>query len=282
MFDITLLKKLCVKWTFIFCITGLSTILHQSVCSIEHDDFVLVTPPKTGTHLAIALLESLLDKQEKFILGFSINREKLIEHLDFTKAHNRFIRIHAMPTDEMIQTLKDKNYKVIFTWRDPRDQAVSLLFFILDPSKHFAYGPMARHRAFGKLSFDDQLLEVITGCRFGCSATKEMMGGRIPWLHQDPEFLYTTRYEDLVGSQGGGNDKKQITEIMNIASFLNLNMSREEILARTKHIYGQGRTFRSGHIGEWRKYFKPQHIKGFKEVFGQELIDTGYEKNFNW
>ena len=109
-----------------------------------------------------------------------------------------------------------------------------------------------------------------------------MMGRRIPWLSQDPDFLYTTRFEDLVGSQGGGSDEKQLQEILNIARFLELDMDVEEIKERTKHIYGVGRTFRSGHIGEWKKYFKPQHIKAFKTVFGQELIDTGYENDFNW
>lgn len=41
-------------------------------------------------------------------------------------------------------------------------------------------------------------------------------------------------------------------------------------------------TFRTGKTGEWKKYFKEEHKKIFKEVAGQLLIDLGYEKTLDW
>ena len=269
-----------IKWVFVLCFA--LNFFNKSLNAVEHCDFVLITPYKTGTHLVIALLESLLDKNERFVHKVEIGNDKFNKILDDAKENNKFVRFHALPNEKFIQNLQQRNYKVIFIWRDPRDQAVSLLFFILDESKKFAYKTLARHKSFGKLSFDNQLLEIITGIRYGVSGTKDIMGTRIPWMHQDSSFVYTTKFEDLVGSKGGGSDVKQMIEIMNIARFLEVNLSKEEILERTKYIYGVGGTFRSGKIGEWKKYFKPQHVKGFKNTFGQELIDTGYEKDFQW
>ena len=41
-------------------------------------------------------------------------------------------------------------------------------------------------------------------------------------------------------------------------------------------------TFRSGKTGEWKKYFKDEHKKIFKDIAEDLLIRLGYERDLNW
>ena len=97
------------------------------------------------------------------MIGNTTTLKRLTHQLAITKANNQFIRIHVLPSEVNDSNPEENHYKVIFTWRDPRDQAISLLCFILDKSKKFSYGPLFLQSEFGKLSFNNQLLEIITG-----------------------------------------------------------------------------------------------------------------------
>jgi len=103
----------------------------------------------------------------------------------------------------------------------------------------------------------------------------------LPWL-DEPSCL-TIRFEDLIGSAGGGSDKKQIQTVASIVKYLGINLSDkviEEIAAKT--FYPGARTFRKGQIGDWRNYFTEEHKQAFKEVKGDILIRLGYEKDCDW
>jgi hypothetical protein len=40
--------------------------------------------------------------------------------------------------------------------------------------------------------------------------------------------------------------------------------------------------FRKGVIGDWKIYFKKNHIQRYKELAGSALIELGYEKDSIW
>lgn len=253
-----------------------------SLCKLQaHQDFFVVTPEKTGTHLLTKLLSQLFDQNCIHNWNHEISRVDLMNLLMAAKEQNTFVQMHALPTKEIIKTLKELNYKVIFLLRDPRDQAVSLLFYI---QKGWAYGPLRMNMPFGQLSFNDKLDEIITGRRYGLSATKGIIGRRIPWMYQDQSFVLTVFFENLVGKEGGGSRKRQLQEAMNIVSFLDADLTDQQVDDRSLGIFGspgEG-TFRNGVIGAWKNHFTQSHKSGMKNVFGEELITLGYENNFNW
>lgn len=243
------------------------------------NDFILISPQKTGTHLATEALEQLLNKRKYFYNG-SPNPPELKEALDYAKRNNSFVFMHAFPRKLLIALLRQHHYKVIFMWRDPRDQAISLLHVTLKGKLSFISKANRPH--FMSLSFEEQLHEVITGERYGVSATEKMMLNRIDWFKQDPHFVYVCKFENLVGEEGGGSKEKQLTEMQNIAKHLHLRLNTFEIEKRSRHIFGKGANFRSGQIGSWKKDFTPYLKNSFKQKFNKMLIQTGYESDENW
>jgi hypothetical protein len=243
--------------------------------------FIVITPEKTGTHLLTKVMERMSSKKTRNCWAHSLTHEELLKELKIAEENEAFLHMHALPTDEIINTLLTHSYKVIFLMRDPRDVIISLLFYI---DKGWTYGPFRRDYPYGKLSFDEKLDELISGSRYGLSALNSIIGRRIPWIYQDVSFVYVAHFENLVGDKGGGTDQAQLEEILNIANFLNIKLDKEKIDHITYQLFGipGERTFRSGQIHTWKKYFKPFHIEKFKNRFGNELILLGYEKDFIW
>jgi hypothetical protein len=171
---------------------------------------------------------------------------------------------------------------VLFLIRDPRDQAISMLFFIRN--QKWALGPLDISLPFGFLSFEDQLDELISGARYGFSGIRNLTGNHLTWFFQDPSFVYSARFENLVGNQGGGSRARQLDELRNITDFINYTITDHDLGHKTQNLYGKPGegTFRKGKIGEWKKYFLPYHKELFKEFFGLEIIQMGYENDFNW
>jgi hypothetical protein len=254
----------------------------NSLIPPEEHLFVVITPEKTGTHLLTKTLELLVNKKTRNCwTTYTPARKYLLEELELAKQENAFLQIHALPTPEVIHTLLEHQYRVIFLMRDPRDVIISLLFYI---EKGWALGPLRLNFPYGNLTIEEKLDELITGQRYGLSAPKKIIGNRMAWLNEDPAFVYTVHFENLVGPKGGGNLESQIDEIKQIIQHLGLIKTPEEILEISKNLFGTPgeKTFRQGKIGSWREFFKPYHIEAFKVHFGSELIQLGYERDFNW
>ncbi len=243
--------------------------------------FVVITPEKTGTHLLTKAISQLTGLKTINCWDHNRTSEFLINLLEQAKNEDAFLHMHAFPHEHIINTFRQRGHKVIFLMRDPRDQAISLLFYL---QQGWQYGPITQEHPFRKLSFDEQLLEIITGERFGLPMTKNIIGERIPWMRLKSFFVCTVKFENLVGHEGGGSDKAQQKELKKICKHIGLKLSKTQIKERSAGLFGKPgeKTFRSGQIGEWKKYFKDEHINAFKNHAGEILILTGYEKNLNW
>lgn len=259
---------------FIFC--EFSTIALER----RHDPFVVITPQKTGTHLLMPIVRNMIGNEWCFVPGDTFNPRRFRNLLRKSENNNNIIlNLHCEPKPHIINILKKNNYKVLFMWRDPRDQVLSMLFRVRWGR---VYGPLNMSAEFGQLSFEEQLHEVITGERFGFSVTRDMMINRIPWLYQDQDFVYVSHFENLIGEEGGGNRELQLQEMRNIANHLNVKLSDKEIAKCSEGVYGDSGNFRTGQIGEWKIYFSKEHKKLFKNLYGDSLIQTGYEKDKHW
>ena len=77
--------------------------------------------------------------------------------------------------------------------------------------------------------------------------------------------VLTIRFEDLVGSKGGGSDVLQARCVTDIARFLGIDIAAEMVNEICNVIWeAKGRTFRKGQIGTWR------------EVLTQEMLAVYY------
>lgn len=94
----------------------------------------------------------------------------------------------------------------------------------------------------------------------------------------------TVRFEDLVGSMGGGSAERQADVIMKVAQHIGKNISKEQARQIGQEMFGGTGTFREGSIDGWKKHFTPAVKQAFKAVPGANelLIALGYEKDSLW
>lgn len=164
-----------------------------------------------------------------------------------------------------------------FIFRDPRDVVVSHVFYVTDMEARHVH-----HDYYQSLPDFDARLKVSilgrpdAGIEFPNIA--ERFAPYLGWLDR-PEVL-TIHFEDLIHERAA-----TLTRIMDhLLARTPIPAPREKILdaLETSINPSKSPTFRSGKTGEWKKYFKEEHKKIFKEVAGDLLVKLGYEENSNW
>ncbi len=96
-------------------------------------------------------------------------------------------------------------------------------------------------------------------------------------------YALTVRFEDLVGSNGGGDDAKQLATVKAIAKHVSIELSEERAQEIATNLFGITKnTFRKGQIGAWKEEFTPEHKKLFKQYGGELLIKLSYKNDLNW
>jgi len=186
---------------------------------------------------------------------------------------------HLLAWSEVIAEVNTPRFIPYFIYRDPRDVVVSHVFYITEMEPTHAH---SNYYNTELKTFDERLKVSILG-RPEAKIEFPDIAGRFEfyagWL-KVPNML-CLRYEDFI------NDRYH-TLGMVVDHFLKrvntVSTARDEII-KSLEININPRnspTFRTGKTGEWKKYFKEEHKKIFKEVAGQLLIDLGYEKTFDW
>jgi hypothetical protein len=104
----------------------------------------------------------------------------------------------------------------------------------------------------------------------------------LPWL-DEPNCLIV-RFEDLVGSKGGGCDTRQKETIREIAQHIGISINNTFIETIARELFGSSgsKTFHKGQINGWKEYFKPEHITAFKRRSNETLLRMGYETKADW
>ena len=192
--------------------------------------------------------------------------------LDVTSAH-----LLAWP--EVVRAVCTPRFIPYIIFRDPRDIVVSHVFYVTDMAPEHAH-----HKFYNEnlKTFDERLKVSIlgrpeTGMDFPNIAKRfELYRG---WLDQ-PQVL-VLRFEDIIL-----NRRKSIEQITDhfLKRVDTLPSSRDQIMEGLEANIDPRRspTFRSGKTGEWKKYFKEEHKKLFKDTAGDLLLQLGYEKDNNW
>lgn len=229
-------------------------------CCADSKIFV-VSIPKSGTNLIIKTLKLLTGKKDIWSPNFY--------DLDFVQ--DAIFSAHCFYSKDIIEILRKEKFKVFFIYRDPRDQAISWLYYMCK----------TRPQRYNLQNSSQILTSYILGMDSHPNRNLTLLYSlMMPWAGEP--FVYTTTFERLVGPHGGGDVDVQLQEIINIGKHLGLTLDKEDGCEVAQRLFGGTRTFRLGKIGSWRNEFNTEHKQACKDHAGQLLIDLGYEKDLHW
>ncbi len=243
---------------------------------------ILLSVPKSGTHLLMKCVKLLTDAQFKFTGDITIPR-----YIDVCLSNltaQTVLVSHVPCTHDFSSPIRKHHAKALFIYRDPRDQLVSYAHYIRNNNcsqvPHQAW-PMAKN-----MSFNEIINSLITEKKLyhffpGITGVDEFYKALMPWVNF--KGCLVIRFEDLIGPQGGGSQEVQYATIKAIAHYLDIApLPEEKIRYVMSNLFGGGSAFRLGQIGSWKTTFNKQQVETFNKVAGQLLIDLGYEKDAMW
>lgn len=184
---------------------------------------------------------------------------------------------HLFAREEAVKRVCTPAFVPYFLFRDPRDVAVSHVFYVTDMEARHVH-----HDYYQSLSdFNARLKVSILGrpdANVEFPNIAERFAPYLGWLDQ-PAVL-TVHFEELIHDRPG-----TLNRILDrFLARVPLQTPRRLILEALESSINPQRspTFRSGKTGEWKKYFTDEHKKIFKEVAGDLLIRLGYEQDHHW
>ena len=243
--------------------------------------------PKSGTNLLVQIIKGIpgiFQDQKVFYQS-----ENYLKVLDIKPGE--LVSSHIPKNEEFSRQLKSHSIKQLFIYRDLRDIAVSLVYFINNKLHDHPLFPVFQKRI---LTFEEQLNTVICGIeligdeknnKYGIERYPGVFHEYLPiYKWKDDPTICSMRFEDLVC-----NENSKDIEILKIIDFLwedlgYLKMDKYHLLNMMKQNINPEKswTYRKGLIGNWRNEFTADNKNKFKEVTGEFLIKYGYEKNNDW
>ncbi len=190
---------------------------------------------------------------------------------------------HLFARPEAVTRVTSSHFIPYFIFRDPRDVVVSHVFYVTEMELRHVH-----HAYYQSLpDFDTRLKVSILGrpdTDIEFPNIAERFAPYLGWLDQ-PQVL-TIHFEDLIQDR-----VRALNRIMDhFLARVPLQLSspqgapRQLILESLESAINPTKspTFRSGKTGEWKKHFKDEHKKIFKDVAGDLLVKLGYEENNDW
>lgn len=248
---------------YVLHISHLKVLQEMSDFQSRSDDIYIVAFPKAGTTWVQEIV---------YLIGTNLNYERAISQLLETRfpylehvypgwksidklPSMRFIKSH-LPYSLLPQDIKDKNCKIIYVARNPKDVLVSYYFFLRMLTVVSYRGTLAEYfKKFLKNEvfygpFWNHVLEF--------------------WNQRDSENILFVKYEDL--------HKDLIGEIKRIAAFLDKSITDAQISALVHHVSfeemagnvtvnhthfddlglrhkDESTFYRKGIVGDWKNYF---------------------------
>ena len=239
---------------------------------------VATTIPKSGTHLLGNILNQFPGLNHKLSMQVLYRDTSYLKNTLESLDPGDFMLDHVYWSAEAVEAIKDAGAKVIFMMRDPRDVLVSLLYFYLfhDYTNHIASWLRTECDNDG-----DRLMALINGVPDVFESRCRWLEYFVPWADED--HVCVVRFEELVGERGGADDNTQRDAVMRMSDFLGIELSQGVIDSIKKESWRKdAATFRKGRLGQWKELFSPAHRDAFKQQFGRQLVEMGYEKDDAW
>ena len=227
------------------------------------DRFALFSITKSGTHMAMNLLNQLT--------GYVPN-DQGDEDLGDVKQYNWY-HMHIFPKIVKKLFKRDKELKKILLVRDLRAASVSLAFWIQKPyvgmlsegdKKILSSQPNDREKIKWTLNheYDDN-----GPIKWGFHLSNQ---ANLTCGVMNKKNVLLVRFENLIGSKGGGSDELQFKEVKKIAEFINAPIKDDDEKLReiALSLFGNSGTFRKGQIDGWQQYFDEE----ISAIFDQKLL----------
>ena len=178
-----------------------------------------------------------------------------------------------VPYEELLRVfLRIHQYRVLFIYRDPRDVLISLANYHMRDCKPF-------HKEFNRLTKSKRWEIALSGISKGSNVLSPLLdrleraGG---WL-SDPSVC-AIRFEDLVGSRGGGDAETQRKTIESIFSFLEIEVSSSRLDIIQNGIFSSdSKTFHKGMIGQWKDEMETADLEWIEKQLGEQILRYGYK-----
>jgi len=238
--------------------------------------------PKAGTHLVTARLDlspamqnSRLWIRKRFVNAnaphgmrtgdFSIDIDAFNRYAG-TVRPGQFFTGHLEHSDALVSLLHRSSIRTLFVKRHPLDVLVSNFHYITGLKRH------SKHSFFAGLPNDDERIRTLI---------KGSDTPHIPGLaeqiraYQDWETspsVLSVRFEDLVGSRGGGDDL--IREQTMAAIFDHIGVPLPDL--ESDDNLNSSATFRKGQIYRWAELLTPARMKMLGKAEIAAINDFGY------
>lgn len=245
----------------------------------SHDLFIIHGIPKCGTHFIRKTILFMTDRT--FSPGIIF-----VAHLEDAFYNDKILMTTQPYAEKAAEILQENHHRVISLIRDPRDALVSQAFYMRSfpgQSKRdfFVIGPH-----YDDLTLDEQIFSLIYGSEHSPSYVDYYME-RVGWA-LNPNH-HVVKYEDLVGSDGGGEDERKLACLKGIADFIHLDATQEELEKVANKIYTNfgevshdHRSYKKASAGNWKEFLNEEHKAALKKKWGNLLIDLGYEETNDW
>ena len=260
------------RWILSILFVCFSLTAHEP---ITQKKVIFVTVPKSGTNLLTKAVKLISGLKPKWI-GSSGKTpgSGLSERL--LSSDTKLYVTHLFPTADEIRSLPTEKFTKVLLIRDPRDVMVSFLYHITEKGR-WPFAPSSHSNDLKKLPFDEQITAAL---QFPPLGPNHSIPYAATWV-KDPTIV-VIRFEDLIGSRGGGSDTAQSNTLRTLGRTMGIELSQGEINSIANDLFGGTWTFRQGQIGGWKTAYNAKNKALFKEVLGQATIDLGYASDFRW
>jgi sulfotransferase family protein len=233
-----------------------------------------VSLPKAGTHLlerAVCLHPGLHRKLLPTVAPVTLRRWNGLDGL-LGRMRPGEVVVGHLPYEERYATaLAGSNVRALFVIRDPRDVVLSQVHYTTSFVRH------RFHQAFAERSdLRDRIrLAVVGDDERGIPSIATRLDRYAGWLTTE---CHVVRFEDLVGSAGGGDDETQYRTVSSIYDYVSAASDERLIREVCDRLFSRDSpTFRRGAIGQWRDAFDADLTALFGRVVGDRLERFGYD-----
>lgn len=244
-------------------------LLAEAQCKLINENnkinALILTVPKCGTNLILKLIPMITEcRWDLYEAGRCISeRANIYED-------------HLWDSYDVI--LNSEDWTKIIIIRDPRDAIVSLRNWLNKTWVQDQSESGNIYSEYFSLSPNERINFLISRTDKGMLPYFIKSAARWIKYPQINKF----RFEDLVGKNGGGNNIKQKKSIKKLGLLLGENLGPKKLSQIQTNLFGGTNTFFKGQIGAWKTEFNEENKILFKEKLGKELIDLGYESNYDW
>ena len=247
--------------------------LARRIANRQEPKVLCVSIPKAGTHLlerALCLHPRVYRKLVPTVAERNIKRWGGLDALVSRMRPGQVIVSHLPFRAEYPRILSRRGIRSVFLVRDPHDIVVSQVHYTVAERDHYLHGLFA-----AKSTLREQMELAIRGDReHGLRSIGERLVDFGGWLEASDLVV---RFEDLIGSRGGGDSTAQADTLQRLYRSVGLGVEAGFVeLVQRKLFSATSPTFRKGSVGQWGRYFDRELEDLFDATVGEDPTRYGY------